>query len=101
MSEFDEVEYERSHPRETVRTKATVMLDGKSHTCVLTNISPAGTRLYTRMSASRDQALSLKVGEFGEYGEFKATVAWCYADEIGLQFEDDLTALADELVKLI
>jgi len=98
MSEFDEVEYERSHPRETVRTKASVMVDGKKHSCMLTNISPAGTRLYTRLSVSRDQALSINIGEFGEYGEHKATVAWCYADEIGLEFKDDLTALAEELV---
>lgn len=101
MAEFDEVEYERSHPRETVRTKASVMIDGKSHSCMLTNISPAGTRLYTRLSVNRDQTLNLKVGEFGEYGEYKATVAWCYADEIGLKFEEDLAVLSEELVKQI
>ncbi|MDX8385600.1 MAG: PilZ domain-containing protein [Gallionella sp.] len=101
MSEFDEVEYERSHPRETVRTKAEVLVDGVKHSCMLTNISPAGTRLYTRLSVSRDQVLTIKIGEFGEYGEHKATVAWCYADEIGLEFEDDLTALSQELIKLI
>jgi len=101
MAEFDEVEYERSHPRETVRTKAEVKIDGAKHSCMLTNISPAGTRLYTRMDASRGQQLTIRVGEFGEYGEHKAAVAWSYADEVGLKFEEDLTELSKELIKLI
>ncbi len=101
MAEFNEKDYERSHPRETIRTKAEIVVDGQKHNCVITNISPAGTRLYTRLGVARDKEVTIRIGEFGEYGEFTATVAWCYADEIGLKFVDDLTELSSELFALV
>lgn len=98
MAKFDEKDYERTFPRETIRTKAEITIDGKRYDCVITNISPAGTRLYKKLDVSRDQPARIKIGE---HGEFNATVAWCNGDEFGLWFEDDMSALADMLVKSV
>jgi len=90
MAEFNEGDYERSFPRETIRTKAEIMLEGQWHDCVITNISLVGARLYVRLNASRGMDANLNIRE---YGQFNATVAWCTEDEVGLKFEHDPSAI--------
>ncbi len=86
MAGFDEAAYERSCPREPVRSKVELSIDAQRHDCVITNISPAGARLYVRLNAVRGQVALIRIGDFGEFG---ATVAWCYGDEVGLKFDHD------------
>ncbi|MEO8331813.1 MAG: PilZ domain-containing protein [Gallionella sp.] len=97
MAGFDDAEYERDFPRETVRTKAEIMIDEKWHDCVITNISSSGARLYVRLDVSRGRDVRIQIDRFGQ---FNATVAWCYGDEIGVTFDHDPAEMTNVLIGL-
>jgi len=87
----------RNFPREAVRTKASLLVDGQWHDCVITNISSVGARLYLRMNVATDKAVRIQIGEFGQ---FDATVVWSEGDETGLRFEHDPSEIASLLIAL-
>jgi len=84
----------RNYPREAVRTKSRLEVDGQWHDCVITNISAVGARLYLRMSVGLDKKVRIQIDELGPYD---ATVMWCEGDETGLRFEHD----PDEIASLM
>ena len=84
MAETDKAGYEREYPRETVRTKAEIMIDRQWHDCLITNISKAGARLYKKLNVSRGMDVLIRIGEAGQ---FNAKVAWCMGDEFGMKFD--------------
>jgi hypothetical protein len=84
----------RSFPREPIRSKARLNVDGHWHDCVITNISAVGVRLYLRMNVAADQAVQIQIDELGPYD---ATVVWSEGDETGLRFNHD----PDEIASLI
>jgi len=81
----------RNFPREAVRAKAKLLVDGQWHDCMATNISAVGVRLYLRKSVAIDKAVRIQITELGPYD---ATVVWCEGDETGLRFEHDPTEIA-------
>ena len=87
----------RSYPREPVRAKATLMVDGHWHDCVITNSSSAGVRLYLRRKVATGKAVRI---EIAEYGQYDATVIWCDGDETGLKLEHDPAEIAGMLAAL-
>lgn len=97
MSDFDETEYERDYPRETLRTRAEIMIDEQWHDCVIINISASGAKLNIGLEVSRGKAALIKIGEFGP---FNATVAWCRGDEIGVKFDHDPSEMTKVLIEL-
>jgi hypothetical protein len=97
MADFDERGYERDHSREPVRTKAKIMIEKLWHECVITNISPAGARLYAQFNVSQGRAVRLQIGE---HGQLDANVIWCLGDEIGLEFNDVPAEMAGVLIGL-
>ena len=97
MAEFDEVEYQRDYPRETICSKVEIMIDGHWHDCVISNISPSGAKMYIGRKVNRGAGAIIKLGEFGQ---FNATVAWCYGDEIGVKFDHDPTEMTRVLIGL-
>lgn len=84
----------RNYPREPIRAKARLKVDGHWHDCVITNISAVGVRLYLRMSVAADQAVHIQIDELGPYD---ATVVWSEGDETGLRFNHD----PDEIASLM
>lgn len=97
MSDFDEIEYERDYPRETLRTKAEIMIDEQWHDCVIINISPSGAKLNIGLEVSRGKDVLIKIGELGQ---FNATVAWFHDDEIGVKFDHDPSEMTRVLIEL-
>jgi hypothetical protein len=97
MADFDERGYERDHSREPVRTKAKIMIEKIWHDCVITNISPAGARLFAQFNVSRGRTVRLQIGE---HGQLNANVIWCIGDEIGLEFNDVPAEMRDVLLAL-
>lgn len=97
MSDFDEIEYERDYPRETLRTKAKIMIDEQWRDCVIINISPSGAKLNIGLNVSRGKTALIQIGEFGP---FSATVAWCHDDEIGVKFDHDPSEMTRVLIEL-
>jgi len=97
MSDFDEIEYERDYPRETLRTKAKIMIDEQWHDCVIINISPSGAKLNISLEVSRGKAALIRIGELGQ---FNATVAWCHDDEIGVKFDHDPSEMTRVLMEM-
>jgi PilZ domain len=97
MSEFDEIEYDRDYPRESIRVKSKIMIDEQWHDCAIVNISPTGAKLHIERDLSRGMAVFIKIGEFGQ---FSATVAWCQGDEIGVKFDHDPLEMTRVLIEL-
>lgn len=97
MAGFDETDYERDYPREIISTKAAVMIDGQWRDCVISNISPSGAKLYVGMNVNRGADVLIQLGEFGQ---FNATVAWWYGDEIGVKFNHDPLEMNKVLIAL-
>lgn len=97
MSDFDEIKYERDYPRETLRTKAEIMIDEQWHDCVIINISPSGAKLNIGLEVSRGKDVLIKIGELGQ---FNATVAWFHDDEIGVKFDHDPSEMTRVLIEL-
>lgn len=87
----------RNFPREPIRTKAKLKVEGQWHDCVITNISAVGVRLYLRMSVAADQAVHIQIDELGPYD---ATVVWCEGDETGLRFDHDPEEIASLMIVL-
>lgn len=87
----------RNFPREAVRTKSRLLVDGQWHDCVVTNISAVGVRLYLRRSVESDKAVRLQIDELGPYD---ATVVWCEGDETGLRFDHDPEEIASLMTVL-
>lgn len=87
----------RIYPREAVRTKTRLLIDGQWHDCVATNISAVGVRLYLRMSVAIDKAVRIQIDELGPYD---ATVVWCEGDETGLRFDHDPDEIAGLMIAL-
>lgn len=97
MSEFDDIEYDRDYPRESIRVKSKIMIDEQWHDCVIVNISPSGAKLNIGLEVSRGKDVLIQVGELGQ---FNATVAWCRDDEIGVKFDHDPSEMTRVLIKL-
>ena len=97
MAESDELENKRDYPRETVRAKARLLVDEQWHDCLITNISSVGARLYLRMSVDTGKSVRIQIGEFGQYD---ATVIWCFGDETGLKFEHDPEQMSNLMMAL-
>jgi hypothetical protein len=97
MSYFDEIEYDRDYPRETLHIKAGVWIDGQWHDCVIVNISPSGAKLTLGMNVTRGMAVIVKLGELGP---FRATIAWCHGVEIGVKFDHDPSEMTRVLIEL-
>ncbi len=97
MSDFDEAGYDRNFPREIIRAKAEIMIDGQWHDCVITNISPSGAKLHFGQNAIRGTAVFIKIGELGK---FSATVAWCNGEEMGVKFDHDPSEMTRVLIAL-
>ena len=93
----DDGENLRDYPREVVRTRAKLMVNGQWHDCTITNISPVGVRLYLRMNVHNGKEVRIQIGEFGEYG---ATVVWSQGDETGLKFDHPPESMTDLVMAL-
>jgi len=91
------MENKRSHPREPVRAKARLLVDGQWHDCVITNSSSVGVRLYLRRSVATGKSVRIQIAEYGQYD---ATVVWCDGDETGLKLEHDPAEIAGMLAAL-
>jgi len=87
----------RKHPREPVRTKAKVLVNGQWHEGVITNSSAEGVRLYLRINVAAGKVLRVDIAEFGQYN---ATVIWCDGNETGLKFEHSPAEIAGLLKAL-
>jgi len=87
----------RNFPREPVRTKAKLMVDGQWLDCIVTNISSVGVRLYLRKNIARGKAVRL---QFAVLGTYDAKVVWCEGDETGLKLEHDPAEIAKLLAAL-
>ena len=97
MAGFDDTEYERDYPRETLSAKAAIMIAGQLRECMISNISPSGAKLYVGIKVERGADVLIQLGEFGQ---FNATVAWCYGEEIGVRFNHDPQEMAHVLIGL-
>jgi hypothetical protein len=86
MAESDGKKHARSHPREAVRASAEIKVDGQWHDCAIVNISPKGAKLKVEGSIGRGMDVLVRIGNFGEY---KAKVAWCQGAEAGVEFGHD------------
>ena len=84
MAEFDREGKGRSYPRETVRYKVALQVDGWWHDCVITNASRTGARLYIRQNLEPETMVDIQAGS---HGEFKAKVIWCKDNEAGVNFD--------------
>lgn len=87
----------RIYLRETVRTRAKLMVNGKWHDCTITNISPVGARLYLRMDVHTGKEVRIEIGDFGQYD---AIVVWSYGDETGLKFAHEPSQMNDLVMAL-
>lgn len=97
MSGFDDIEQDRVYPRETLHTSAEIMVDEQWHDCSLVNISPTGARLHISLQVERGKDAVIKLGE---YGKFKATVAWCHDGEVGVKFDHDPAEMTRVLIEM-
>lgn len=97
MTGFDDEQYERDYPRETVSAKAQIRVDGEWRDCVISNISPSGAKLSVGLPVDRGAGVVVQLGKFGEYN---ATVAWCHGDEIGVKFDHDPEEMTHVLIGL-
>lgn len=86
MAGFEESEYERDYPRESLRAQARLSIDGEWHDCMIVNISSSGVKLTLGLRVVRGKDVVVRLGDFGD---FKATVAWSQGGEIGLRFSHD------------
>ena len=86
MSEFDSKEQKRSFPREVIRVRAGIRVAGHWLDCAIVNISPKGARLQVDGQISRGMEVLVKIGDFGTY---KANVAWRQGNEVGVAFNHD------------
>jgi len=97
MSEFDGKQHQRNYPREAVRAGAKIMLAGHWHECTIVNISPKGAKLNIDLQISRGVEVLVKIGNFGEY---RATVAWHQGAEVGVEFGHDPAEMTDVMMGL-
>ncbi|HEY0666398.1 MAG TPA: PilZ domain-containing protein [Gallionella sp.] len=86
MSESDGKEHQRSHPREAVRASAEIRVDGHWHDCAIVNISPKGAKLKVAGDIGRGMEVLVRIGNFGEY---RARIAWRQGAEAGVEFGHD------------
>lgn len=86
MAGYEGMEYERDYPRENMRAKAQLSVDGEWHDGMIVNISSSGVKLNLGLRVVRGKDVVVKLGDFGD---FNATVAWSQGGEIGLRFNHD------------
>ena len=97
MLEPDSTEHKRKDTRETILTKAKVMVDGDWHNCRVLNISTGGAKLQIDRRIEHGTLVSLQIGEFGQFG---ATIAWQQDTEIGVKFTHDALEMAAVIMGL-
>lgn len=94
MDDFKDEGYERDFAREDVRIAAKLGADGQWCDCMVVNLSSSGARLKVDRALRRGQDVVI---QFGETGQFNATVAWCEGGAIGVRFNHD----PDEITRMM
>ena len=97
MPESDEMENKRKDTRESILSKAKIMVDGDWHNCRILNISTGGAKLQIDRHIDRGIEVLLRIGQFGQ---FSATVAWQQSGEIGVKFTHDALEMAGVIMGL-
>ena len=97
MPGSDGMEYKRKDSRETILTKAEIMVDGTRHSCRILNISTGGAKLEIDRHLDRGIEVFLQIGKFGQ---FRATVVWQQSGEIGVKFSHDAAEMANVIMGL-
>lgn len=92
-----EIEYKRKDTRETILSKAKILVGGEWHDCRILNISTGGAKLQIDRHISHGITVSLQIGDFGQ---FSATVAWQQSGEIGVKFTHDAVEIAGVIMGL-
>jgi hypothetical protein len=97
MSESVEMECQRNVSRETVHTKAEIMIDGNWHNCAILNISTGGAKLRIDRRVDVGILERLKIGRFGQ---FRTIFVWRQRDEVGVGFVHDPSEIAVAIMEL-
>lgn len=97
MLDSGEIEYKRKDTRETILSKAKILVDGDWHDCRILNISTGGAKLQIGHHISHGIAVALQIGDFGQFG---ATVAWQQSGEVGVKFTHDAIEIAGVIMGL-
>lgn len=97
MSGSNRMENKRKDTRESIRTKAEIMVDGIWHNCKILNISVGGAKLQIDRHIDRGVAVLLQIGKFGQ---FSAIVAWQQSGKIGVKFTHDESEMAGVIMGL-